>query len=69
MTKDERAGVLHDLKNQLGIIVGFTEFLLADVAEDDPRFADMQEIRTAAGSAVALVARLDALTGPDGAAG
>ena len=39
--------VKHDIKNQLGIVLGFTELLLADMPDDDPRKADLMEIRAA----------------------
>ena len=45
----------HDLKNQLGIILGFSELLLADMTADDPRRPDVTEIRTATLSAMQLV--------------
>jgi signal transduction histidine kinase len=46
---------LHDLKNQLGIILGFSELLLADMTTDDPRRPDVTEIRTATLNAMQLV--------------
>jgi signal transduction histidine kinase len=45
----------HDLSNQLSIILGFTELLLAGMADDDPRKADLQEIDKAAQTAMLLV--------------
>ena len=45
----------HDLKHQLGIILGFSEILLAGVATDDPRYGDLDEIRKAALAALELV--------------
>ena len=38
----------HDLKNQLGIVLGFIELLIEDTPESDPKRADLLEIRTAA---------------------
>lgn len=35
-----RSSLIHDFKNQLGIVLGFSEPLLADLADTDPRKAD-----------------------------
>ena len=48
----------HDLTNQLAIIHGFAEILLADAEADDPRRRDFQDIRAAAEAALELVARV-----------
>jgi hypothetical protein len=48
----------HDFKNQLAIICGFTEILLDGTADDDPRRRDLEEIQTAALTALRLLARL-----------
>lgn len=48
----------HDLRNQLGIILGFAELLLADGDDADPRRNDVEEIRQAAVNALDLVERL-----------
>jgi hypothetical protein len=48
----------HDFKNQLAIVLGFAEILLAEAAEDDPRRADFREIHKAAVAALDLLARL-----------
>jgi signal transduction histidine kinase len=44
----------HDLKNQLGIILGFVELLIADAGERGER-EDLVEIQKAAQRALALV--------------
>jgi signal transduction histidine kinase len=49
----------HDLRNQLGIILGFSELFLSDVNPADPRHDDMREISRAARRAIELV---DAMT-------
>jgi putative two-component system response regulator len=54
----------HDLKNHLGIVLGFAEVLLADAADDDPRSRDLQEIHRAATAALDQLGRLF----PDGRA-
>ena len=38
----------HTVKNQLAVIVGFSELLLADTPAEDPRHADLQEVNRAA---------------------
>lgn len=50
--------LVHDFKNQLGIVLGFAELLIAETPDDDPRKADMCEIRQAAEAALSLLARL-----------
>ena len=45
----------HDLKNQLGIILGFSELLLEDMAAEDPARPDIVEIRAAAQRAMQIV--------------
>ena len=49
---DERT---HDLKNQLGIILGFIELLIEDTPETDRRRADMIEVRDAARACLAII--------------
>jgi signal transduction histidine kinase len=48
----------HDFKNQLGIILGFSEVLLGEAAPDDPRRDDFEEIHKAASAALDLLGRL-----------
>jgi signal transduction histidine kinase len=55
MTNDK---VRHDLKNQLAIILGFSEILLSDTVPGGSRHADLEEIHRAAVAALALLARL-----------
>ena len=50
--------LVHDFKNQLGIVLGFTDLLIEETPDDDPRKADMREIRKAAEAALSLLARL-----------
>jgi signal transduction histidine kinase len=45
----------HDLKNQLGIVLGFAELLLDELPPDDARRAELAEIRTAATRAMAII--------------
>jgi signal transduction histidine kinase len=48
----------HTLKNQLSIILGFSELLLQESAADDPRRDDFVEIHKAAAAAVQVVSDL-----------
>ena len=48
----------HDMKNQLGIILGFADLLLQEMDPSDPRRADIQEMHTAATRAMELLATL-----------
>lgn len=57
--------LVHEFKNQLGIILGFSELLLAEMAPSDPRRPDLEEIERAAKAAMALIARLKAMAGEE----
>ena len=46
---------VHRLKNQLAIILGFCELLLADTPPDDQRRADLLQIQTAGRTAIAML--------------
>ena len=56
MTDDDKSR--HDFKNQLAIIRGFAEILIAEAPPDDPRRCDLEEIHKAAVTALDLLARL-----------
>ena len=58
---DERAR--HDFKNQLAIIRGFAEILLAESSPGDRQHRDLEEIYKAAVSALALLDRLYPVAG------
>jgi hypothetical protein len=47
--------LLHQLKNHLSIVVGFCDLVLGDLAHDDPKRVDLQEMRKAAQAALDLV--------------
>jgi two-component system, cell cycle sensor histidine kinase and response regulator CckA len=51
-------GIAHDFNNLLTAINGYADFLALDLAEDDPRRADVQEIRNAGGRAASLTRQL-----------
>ena len=46
---------VHDMKNMLGIVIGYSNLLLDDMPADDPKRADVDEIRKAGENAVALL--------------
>jgi signal transduction histidine kinase len=48
----------HDFKNQLAIIQGFAEILVADALPDDPRRRDLEQIHKAATRALELLTRM-----------
>lgn len=44
---------VHDMRNFLGIIIGYSNLLLEELPPDDPRRADVDEIRKAGEAALA----------------
>jgi len=56
MTDDDKSR--HDFKNQLAIIRGFAEILLAEAVAGDPRRRDLEEIHKAAVNALDLLGRM-----------
>jgi hypothetical protein len=46
----------HDIQNQLAIIDGFAELLLAEADAGDPRRGDFEQIHKAAVTAIQLLA-------------
>ena len=59
MTDRPSARWRHDLKNQLGIVLGFSEIVLQDLDETSTMRADVEEILKAAHRAMELVAEFD----------
>jgi PAS domain S-box-containing protein len=51
-------GVAHDFNNQLTAIQGYTDLILMDIGERDPRFKDLKQIRYAAERAGKLTRQL-----------
>ena len=49
---------IHDLNNQLAVILNYSGFVLEDMAADDPRREDVTEIRRAAERARDITLRL-----------
>jgi hypothetical protein len=52
---------VHDMKNMLGIVIGYSNLLLDEMPADDPRRGDVDEIRKAGEKALTL---LDTWAGP-----
>jgi hypothetical protein len=50
--------LLHQFANHLSVVVGFCDMLLAEMAENDERHADIREISNAANAAMALIPEL-----------
>jgi len=46
---------VHDIKNHLGIIIGYSSLLLDELPPEDPRRTDIDEIRKAGESAIAIL--------------
>jgi signal transduction histidine kinase len=49
--------LVHDMKNMLGIVIGYSNLLLDEMPADDPRRGDVDEIRKAGEQALALLDR------------
>jgi hypothetical protein len=56
---DDRKFV-HDMKNMLGIVIGYSNLVLDEMTADDPKRGDVDEIRKAGESALALLDHWDA---------
>jgi len=57
MSANEPDEVEHALKNYLAIILGYTDLLLQEIPDGDPRLQDVREIHSAASAAAALLNR------------
>ena len=55
---DDDTPLMHEFKNHLSVIVGFCDLLLRDLPKDDPKRADILEMRKAGQSAIALLPQL-----------
>lgn len=51
---------VHDMKNFLGIVIGYTNLLLEELPQGDARRADVEEIQKAGEGALALLERWNA---------
>jgi hypothetical protein len=47
---------VHALSNQLAVILGFIELVMAETRDDDPRRSDLMEIQAAAHECARIVA-------------
>lgn len=45
----------HDMKNMLGIVIGYSNLVLEDMPRDDKHRPDLEEIRKAGEKALALL--------------
>jgi two-component system cell cycle sensor histidine kinase/response regulator CckA len=50
----EAGAIAHDFNNLLSVILNYASFVLEDLADDDPRREDLEEIRRAAKQAGVL---------------
>ena len=46
---------VHDMKNMLGIIIGYSNLLLDEIPADDPKRPDVEEIRKAGERALVIL--------------
>jgi signal transduction histidine kinase len=46
---------VHDMKNMLGIILGYSNLLLDEIPPDDPKRPDVEEIRKAGERALVIL--------------
>ncbi len=53
---------VHDMKNLIGIMIGFSNLVLEAMPADDPNRADVDEIRKAAESSIVLLNDWEALS-------
>jgi hypothetical protein len=51
--------VLHELRNQLAVIVGFCDLLLREMKETDPHWFDVSQMRQASEAAMNLLSKLE----------
>jgi signal transduction histidine kinase len=49
------AKFVHDMKNMLGIIIGYSNLLLDEMSGDDPKRPDVEEIRKAGDKALVIL--------------
>jgi signal transduction histidine kinase len=50
---------VHDMRNMLGIVIGYSNLLLDELPADDSKRADVEEIRKAGEQALALLENWD----------
>jgi hypothetical protein len=55
----------HDMKNHLGIVIGYVNLLLDEMPADDPRRGDLAEIRKAGDAALARLEEFTAVAPGD----
>ena len=55
MAERSNAQVVHQLKNDLAVIVGFCDLVIAETPDGDSRKADLLEVHRAARDAMAVI--------------
>lgn len=48
---------MHNVRNQLAVVIGFCDLLLSEIPDTDRKHADLLEMRKAANAAMALLER------------
>jgi two-component system cell cycle sensor histidine kinase/response regulator CckA len=61
----QRGRFAHDMMNHLGVVVGYSNLLLEELPPEDPRRADIDEIRKAGEAAIALMNQWSAVVADD----
>jgi hypothetical protein len=56
---------VHDMKNYLGIVLGYANLLLEELPADDPRRGDLDEIRKAGDAAIRRLTQFTAAADED----
>jgi hypothetical protein len=56
---------VHDMKNYLGIVLGYANLLLDEMPADDPRRGDLDEIRKAGDAAILRLTQFTAAEDED----
>jgi hypothetical protein len=60
-SQSERRGLdpvaVHALSNHLAVVLGFIELVISETPDEDPRKADLEEIRRAAHECAQIVAQ------------
>ena len=56
---------VHDMKNYLGIVIGYSNLLLEELPPEDPHRTDIDEIRKAGEAAIALLEECSATVAGD----
>jgi len=58
---DPEPDIVHKLRNEIGVIIGFCDLVLETLPPDDVRRGDLQQIREAAQNALSLIPAINRL--------